>query len=175
MFRLTPSVLREQDRKDRPALLIQHGMLSSSEVWVLNKNLSFAFKFAAEGYDVWLSNSRGNIYSRGHLNLYGDPRYFAFSFHEMGKFDLPACVDYIRNATGQDKISYFAHSQGTSSMFTALAFDYGKLNDKLHMFVAVGPVVRLDDVRAEFMKQIGGRVYDLQWWLDFFNLEEAFG
>ena len=37
-------------------------------------------------------------------------------------------------------------------MFTALAFNYGNLNDKLHMFIAVGPVVRLDDVRAEFMK-----------------------
>ena len=84
MFRIAPSVLREEDKKGRPALLIQHGMLSSSEVWVLNKNLSFALKFATEGYDVWLSNSRGNIYSRGHLNLYNNPLYFRFSFHEMG-------------------------------------------------------------------------------------------
>ena len=175
MFRIVPALLSEEQKRSRPALIVQHGMLSSAEVWVLNSNLSFAFKFAVEGYDVWLPNSRGNIYSRGHRDLYGAKDYFKYSFFEMGRFDLPACVDYVRNYTNQDKISYFAHSQGTSSMFSALAFNYGNMNDKLLMFVAVGPVVRLDDVRAEFMKQIGGRVYDMQWWLDFFKLKEAFG
>ena len=37
--------------------------------------------------------------------------------------DLPPLIDYVREKTGKDKISYAAHSQGTSQMFTALAMD----------------------------------------------------
>ena len=43
------------------------------------------------------------------------------------------------------------------------------------MFVALGPVVRLDDVKAEFLKSLAPRVYDIQGWLHIFKLEEAFG
>ena len=36
--------------------------------------------------------------------------FFDFSFFEMGKYDAPAQIDYIRNYTGKDKLSYIGHS-----------------------------------------------------------------
>ena len=75
-----------------------HGMMSSSEMWVLNFENSVAIKLLEAGYDVWLGNNRGNIYSRNHVRLTPWGReYFDFSFYEMGKYDLPTMIDFVRN------------------------------------------------------------------------------
>lgn len=49
-----------------------------------------------------MGNNRGNIYSRGHTSLdpEKDSEFFEYSFFEMGAYDLPAMVDYVRNYTG---------------------------------------------------------------------------
>lgn len=80
----------------RPVVLLQHGLLCSSAIWVTNLphqsagEISFllllkritrwGFIFADAGFDVWLGNMRGNKYSREHL-LYdpdSDERYWRF-------------------------------------------------------------------------------------------------
>lgn len=69
---------------------------------------------ADAGYDVWLGNNRGNKYSRKHKIL--DPnknaeKFWDFSWNEMGKYDLPAEIDYVLSNTGQDSLFYAGHSQ----------------------------------------------------------------
>lgn len=94
---------------------MQHGLFACSESFILNGADATAYKFAEEGYDVWLGNNRGNQYARKHLRL--DPtkqedkkEFFDYSFYELAKYDLPANIDYVLNATKQEKISYIGHS-----------------------------------------------------------------
>ena len=52
-----------------------------------------AFQLARNGYDVWLSNSRGSKYGRVHTELDPDSindqkNFWEFSFVEMGEYDL---------------------------------------------------------------------------------------
>ena len=80
------------------------------------------------GFDLWLNNSRGNIYSRDHMNIdlnncsqEENDKYFSFSFDEMAQYDLPAMWKYILDYTEAEKITYIGHSMGSTQMFAQLS------------------------------------------------------
>jgi pimeloyl-ACP methyl ester carboxylesterase len=50
--------------------------------------------------------------------------------HEMGKYDLPAEIDYVRKTTGAPKLFYIGFSMGTS-MFWIMASIRPEYNDKV--------------------------------------------
>jgi len=122
-------------------VVLMHGLLDSSAAWVLNNQQeSLAYVLADAGYDVWLPNSRGNFYSRNHTTY--DPKdkqFWAFSFDEMGKYDVPAIVDYILAETNHTALTWLGHSQGTAEVFAALS-SQPSLNDKINLFIGLAPV-----------------------------------
>ena len=72
-----------------------------------------------------------------------DLHYWDFSFVEMGTIDAPAQIDYIRNATGKNKITYLGHSQGTTQMFYGLAKNEDYFKDRINLFIALAPCVKI--------------------------------
>lgn len=78
----------------RKALFMQHGMLDSSALWVINDpQIAPAFHLARQGYDVWLGNNRGTPYGMEHetmKNAKKNGNFWDFTFVEMGRYDLPA-------------------------------------------------------------------------------------
>jgi hypothetical protein len=53
------------------------------------------------GYEVWVGNNRGNLYSNTHTTFdmntdAGRKAYWNFSFFELSKYDVPAMVDFVR-------------------------------------------------------------------------------
>eukprot|EP01083_Nonionella_stella_P201478 737098_1 len=133
--------------RQRPVVLLQHGLLDSSDTWVLNKpDESLAFLLADAGFDVWMGNSRGNRYSRSHSTLKPDKlignKFWNWSFTEMGLFDIPAVVEYIKKLAGVEKIAYVAHSQGCTQMFVNLSSSKS-VSDSLSIIIAMGPALRV--------------------------------
>ncbi|KAJ9170008.1 hypothetical protein P3X46_018145 [Hevea brasiliensis] len=99
---------------NRPPVLLQHGLLMDGITWLLlPPEQSLAFLLADNGYDVWLANTRGTKYSRGHISLSPyDPAYWDWSWDELVAYDLPATYKYVHVQTGQ-KLHYVGHSLGT--------------------------------------------------------------
>lgn len=127
-----------------PVVFLQHGLFSSAETWIMNAEKSPAFILAHAGYDVWLGNNRGTLYSRKNSKINPDiqwAKFFDYSFYELAQYDAPSQIDFVLQKTGKSKISYIGHSQGTTQMFAALCNNLGNLQSKLNFFGALAPVV----------------------------------
>ena len=164
----------------KPAVFLQHGFLASADCWVANgAGLSPAFQLARSGYDVWIGNQRGSKYSRSHKTLDPDSKsgeFWHFSFVEMGDIDSPAFIDYIRKTTGQPKISYIGHSQGTTQMFYGLATNEEYFKERLNCFIALAPAIRLDNSDiANFLNVLARFDWFLESKLAEVGIHELFG
>ncbi|KAH8248673.1 hypothetical protein KR032_002062, partial [Drosophila birchii] len=139
----------------QPVLLV-HGLMSSSASWVqLGPNSGLAYLLYLKGYDVWMLNTRGNIYSREHKdsNL-GDSRYWDFSYHEIGIYDLPAALDEIIHKTQQQQVLYIGHSQG-STVFFVMCSERPEYAQKVSLMQSLSPTVYLHGGRSPVLKFLG--------------------
>ncbi|XP_011498384.1 PREDICTED: lipase 3-like [Ceratosolen solmsi marchali] len=127
----------------KPIALFQHGIFASSDLWILSgPTKDLAYLLADAGYDVWLSNARGNTYSRSHTTLSPnrDQQFWQFSFHEIAVFDMTAVIDYILQLTDQQSIVYIGHSMGTTISYVLLSTK-PEYNKKLKLIISLSPVV----------------------------------
>ena len=81
---------------------MQHGMFDDGGTWLFNsKEETLAYQLSDEGYDVWITNSRGTVYSNVHKTFtIRDSDFWEFSFDEMGRWDVPANLKFILKKTG---------------------------------------------------------------------------
>ncbi|XP_037958908.1 lipase 1 [Teleopsis dalmanni] len=136
---LTMHRLRKQGAQP---FFLQHGLVDSSAGFlIMGPNISLAYLLSNYNYDVWLGNARGNRYSRNHTSLDPDSdKFWDFSWHEIGMYDLPAMIDYVLNATGFKKIQYGGHSQGCTAFFVMCSMR-PEFNKKVIMMQAMAPAV----------------------------------
>ncbi|KAM7351074.1 lipase 2 [Cochliomyia hominivorax] len=135
----------------RPILLI-HGLLTSSLAWVIMGPffgflfcfyIHLAFQLFNNYYDVWLANMRGSPWSRNHSRFtIEDSDFWSFSFHEWGRYDLPAIVDHIRNESSFQQVLLIGHSQALNAILVMCSL-LPHYNERLLFVQALAPTVAL--------------------------------
>ncbi|XP_012536620.1 lipase 3 isoform X2 [Monomorium pharaonis] len=134
-------------------IIISHGILSSSADWVLlGPQKALPYILCDNGFDVWLTNARGNTYSRSH-KYYSikDKEFWNFSWHEIGYYDLPATIDYILEKTGYSKLYYIGYSQGTTA-FYVMGSERPEYNAKIKGMISLAPTVFMGNQRSPIFK-----------------------
>ncbi|XP_031617080.1 lipase 3-like [Contarinia nasturtii] len=139
-------------KNGKKVCILQHGLLDSSATWILTgPGHGLGYLLADENMDVWLANSRGNTYSCNHTtyNPFGSSKdrkkFWDFSWDEMGRYDLPATIDYVLAETGQMKLQFVGHSQGTTAFFV-MCSERPEYNQKIEMMHALAPIAFLSHV-----------------------------
>ncbi|XP_073278379.1 triacylglycerol lipase 2 isoform X1 [Primulina huaijiensis] len=127
---------------DRPPVLLQHGVIVDGMSWLLNSpDEALPLILVDNGFDVWISNTRGTRYSRRHLTL--DPakqEYWNWTWDELVIHDLSTVADLVFNQTAQ-KIHYVGHSLGT--LVALAAFSEGRLSDRIKSAALLSPIAYL--------------------------------
>ncbi|XP_065217917.1 lipase 3-like [Planococcus citri] len=141
----------------RPIIFLNHCILCSSAVFILTgPEKALGYILADYGYDVWMGNARGSVYSKKHVKLSSEnSKYWQFSWHEMGVYDLPASIDYILAATKQKDLIYVGHSMGTT-MFYVMASVRPQYNSKIRLMISLSPVAYMGHIKSSVFRVLYG-------------------
>lgn len=77
----------DRANKKREPILLMPPFLNSGEIYVINNN-SLVYLLSDAGYDIWIGNPRGSIYSRKHLYLdvNWNSSYWLYSYTKLNTF-----------------------------------------------------------------------------------------
>ncbi|XP_025016870.1 gastric triacylglycerol lipase isoform X4 [Tetranychus urticae] len=173
VYRLINPFVDQSSRSKLKPIVLQHGFLGVGSDFLINapggnavpcnnstdnyslsklnstENNNLGFLLGNLCYDVWISNSRGNGYSRNHttLNPDIDGEFWKFSIDELIAYDTPAVIDYILNQTGFSSLGWIGHSQGSMVMFGLLS-ERPEYSVKVKPFIALAPVFYVQHMKS---------------------------
>ncbi|XP_071056613.1 lipase 3-like [Onthophagus taurus] len=134
-----PYGIKSTNRSNRPPVLIAHGSGGTSAEFIMMGERSIGCKLVNAGYDVWMGNARGSMWSLKHKKYNRRSKQFwQFSFHEIAIYDYTAEIDYITNITGHYKMFFLGHSQGSTGFFI-LAAERPDYNERIRLAILMGP------------------------------------
>eukprot|EP01135_Chromosphaera_perkinsii_P003254 Nk52_evm29s239 gene=Nk52_evmTU29s239 len=142
---------------NRKPVILAHGLVDSSDTWQFDlPHQSLSYIMADACYDVFMTNDRGNTYSTKHKRFSNtDPRYWAFSWDESARYEIPAVVEFVLKETHAKSIrAYIGHSQGTSQGFALFSYYKPELVMKIDKFYALAPVMLTTHADIPFLRQI---------------------
>lgn len=135
---------------DAGSILLQHDSSMDGLSWFETNNESLPSLLIKAGYDVWLGNDRGTKNSQRNdtpLHPIEDAKEFwDFSWVEMGLYDAPANLNYIKNYIGVDALTYIGYGQGATSILYGMSNKYKQLYFKqlLTEVIVMAPCIFLN-------------------------------
>ncbi|KAJ2951737.1 hypothetical protein O0L34_g13902 [Tuta absoluta] len=140
-------------------VLLGHGITLSAVDWfTIGPENALPCVLADEGYDVWVLSARGSTKeSQGHVSLTlpkDADKYWDFSFDEIGRYDLPASIDFMLKETGKPKVKYVGFSQGTS-VFYVMAAERPEYNEKVSIAVQLASIAWLSRIKSPLFRLVG--------------------
>ncbi|XP_060532071.1 tear acid lipase-like protein [Cylas formicarius] len=129
-------------------IVLGHGSLTNPICWMFSGNNSLSYVLGNKGYDVWMVSFRGTSYSNEHVYLSSkDHKYWQFTFHQMGIYDLKSTLDLVYNTTNQKAI-YIGYSMGTTNSYVYCSLLRSHCEERLLGVISYAPVGYLQDAKG---------------------------
>ncbi|XP_035714197.1 lipase 3 isoform X2 [Folsomia candida] len=130
----------------KKSVVLGHGLLANGLSYLQQgDSRNLAMILADSGFDVYIVNFRGNSYSQGHINpdmTLDNWKYWDFSFHEMGIFDLPAIIETVTDITKQESMYYVGHSMASTAL-TVMLSERPEYNRRIATAFLLAPAIFL--------------------------------
>lgn len=78
-------------------------------------------------------------------------------------------IDYVLGHTGQEKLFYFGHSQGTTS-FYVMASEKPEYNAKIRLMSSLAPVAFMNHLFSPFLKLLSQFTLSVEVSVDIFSI-----
>ncbi|CAH0556785.1 unnamed protein product [Brassicogethes aeneus] len=128
-------------------LVIWHGFLLNARFYVLNGKNSIAFHYVDKGYDVYLANTRGTIYSN-HISLSPtSAKYWDFGFGALAKNEIRKVTNKICQMTNQ-KLITMAYATSTNAVVAYAALFPEEVAQNHKGFILYGVTVNIFQTRS---------------------------
>lgn len=118
-------------------VFMQHGLADTAWTFFQLGAKSLPFLLLKEGFDVWLGNIRGNVFS---AKLNPSKTKSEYTIDDFVTYDLPAMINHVKSNVGAKKMSYIGHSQGTTVFFMLTMHNPSLIDTTFDHFVALGTV-----------------------------------
>jgi lysosomal acid lipase/cholesteryl ester hydrolase len=142
-------------------IVLCHGLGLNATFWTIT-NDHLPEQLAARGYEVFLYDNRGSGESSrvgriGKLNAalrqsllleWGDG---TWNVDELALYDVPAVLDYVKVATGQERVNWVGHSLGGMLLFAFL--EISPERGRIANFVGMGSTIILAETPQKSMLQ----------------------
>ena len=143
---------------NRAPVIINPGLGCDGTIFMNNNRTnSLAYMMFDEGFDIWIINNRGNVYSRKHKTLTTDSNEFwSFTMHEQAKYDLTSSIRFVLDNSNYDKITLVGHSMGSAditvllTMYEEFGFDLSSINS----VILTAPAIISEHMSALFFEKI---------------------
>ncbi|XP_044729301.1 gastric triacylglycerol lipase-like [Chrysoperla carnea] len=141
-------MFRIPNKKGQP-IILQHGLVADSSCFLLKKEDSLPFLLSRAGYDVWLPNFRGTMYSNSHIKYKREnEEYWNWSWDELAAYDLSRTLEIVGKMTNQTgNILYIGYSMGTTTFFALMA-SKPEYNRYVKAMFALAPVVYVNHMKG---------------------------
>jgi lysosomal acid lipase/cholesteryl ester hydrolase len=142
----------EKKQKYKKSVLLVHGLLDSSFTFLaMNEQQSLPFILANNGFDVWLGNNRGTLFSHEHKDKDKDSNdmgseYWDFTFNELAKYDVVSMIDFVKTTSQREKISYVCHSQGCFQFLLGYTMNPSFFENSIDKYGTMGNVLKISQM-----------------------------
>lgn len=103
-----------------PPVLLVHGLATNHYCFDYATEISLAASLQASGFDVWVTDLRGDETSTSPFDIAVDSQ----SYDDFLAFDVPAILDLVLSETGEESLYWVGHSLGGMLLLGALP-EYG--------------------------------------------------
>lgn len=147
--------IKRRNKTSNP-IILNHGLLDNCYSFLaLGREKSLTYILVDEGYDVWLTNNRGSLFSFEHIDENKDSfslssDYWDFSLHELANHDLIAHIDYIKKRTNSNKVDFIGHSQGGFQVLLSYTLNKEYLDESIGRFISLGTVPNFVSINRDF-------------------------